>query len=155
TSSWDWEPVARELSRHHRLLVFDLLGFGDSDKPTGHDWSTFEQADLVEALWRRFGVASTRLVAHDVGLTVALEILARLGEGVLSTEISDLTLLNGGVYTGFHRPRRVQVLLQKPLLGPAIARLLNERTFSRALAEIFSPAHQPSPAELHQHWESV
>jgi pimeloyl-ACP methyl ester carboxylesterase len=155
TSSWDWAPVASQLSSQYRLLAFDLLGFGDSDKPSGHDWSAFEQADLIEAIWRHFEVRETRVVAHDVGLTVALELLARQEEGKLETRISDFTLLNGGIYSGFHRPRRVQQLLQKPVLGFVIARVLSEAQFSKALAEIFSETHHPTAGELHQHWESV
>ena len=155
TSSWDWAPIAPTLAASHRLLTFDLLGFGDSDKPSGHDWSAFEQADIVAALWRRFGVDETRVVAHDVGMTVALELLARQGEGQLATRVSDYTLLNGGVYTRFHRPRPVQVWLQRPVIGSLIARLLSEVRFGRALSEIFGPEHQPSAEELHQQWESV
>jgi len=155
TSSWDWEPVSRELCHHYSLLTFDLLGFGDSDKPAGHDWSAFEQADIVEALWRRFGIEETAVLAHDVGLTVALELLARQEEGKLGARLTSLTALNGGVYAGFHRPRRIQVLLQRPVIGALIARMLDERRFGPALAEVFGPAHQPTSAELHQHWQSV
>ena len=151
TSSWDFEPVSRKLRVGHRILAPDLLGFGDSDKPAGHDWSAFEQADIIEALWRHFGVTETRVLAHDVGLTVALELLARHEERRLGAQLSDLTLLNGGVYTGFHRPRQIQVLLQRPVLGALIARLLNESSFSKALAEVFGPEHpagggRPAPA---------
>lgn len=155
TSSWDWAPVSERLGREHSLLLFDLLGFGNSDKPKGHDWSAFEQADITEALWRRNGIERTRLVAHDVGLTVALELLARQEEGRLRTAITDLVLLNGGVYAGFHRPRPIQVLLQKPVIGFVVARLLSESRFKPALAEVFAEAHQPSAEDLHQHWESV
>jgi pimeloyl-ACP methyl ester carboxylesterase len=155
TSSWDWAPVAPALAGHYRLLTFDLLGFGDSDKPAAHDWSAFEQADIIEALWRHFEVTETRVVAHDVGLTVALELLARQEQGGLSARVSDLVLLNGGVYAGFHRPRPIQVWLQRPVLGALIARMLSEARFGPALAEVFGPSHQPSAAELHQHWESV
>ncbi len=38
----------------------DLLGFGASEKPEDHAYSILEQADLVEELWAREGVA-----AHD------------------------------------------------------------------------------------------
>lgn len=155
TSSWDWAKVAPALAAQHRLLAFDLLGFGDSDKPAGHDWSAFEQADIVAALWRRQGVTETRLLAHDVGLTVALELLARHEEGKLAAKLTGLVLLNGGAYAGFHRPRPIQVWLQRPLVGPLIARMLSERRFGPALAEIFAPGHQPTAEELHQHWESV
>src|SRR5258708_40377283 len=108
TSSWDWAPIAGALAPKYRLLTFDLLGFGDSDKPSGHDFSAFEQADIVEALWRHYGVAETRLVAHDVGMTVALELLARRDEGNAATGVTDITLLNGGGYAGHHRPHAVQ-----------------------------------------------
>jgi pimeloyl-ACP methyl ester carboxylesterase len=155
TSSWDWAPIAPTLAKRYRLLTFDLLGFGDSDKPSGHDWSAFEQADIVEGLWRHFGVNETRVVAHDVGMTVALELLARQEDGNLATRMTDYTLMNGGVYTGFHRPRPIQVWLQRPVIGALIAQLLSERRFGQAFAEIFGPGHQPTAEELHQHWESV
>jgi pimeloyl-ACP methyl ester carboxylesterase len=155
TSSWDWAPIAPTLAKGYRLLTFDLLGFGDSDKPSGHDWSAFEQADILEALWRHFGVNETRVVAHDVGMTVALELLARQEDGQLATRMSDYTLLNGGVYTGFHRPRPIQVWLQRPIIGALISQLLSESRFSSALAEVFGPGHQPTPEDLHQHWLSV
>lgn len=155
TSSWDWAAVAPSLAQRYSLLVFDLVGFGDSDKPSGHDWSAFEQADVIEALWRRFGVESTGVLAHDVGLTVSLELLARQHDGKLDTRIERMTLLNGGVYAGFHRPRPIQVWLQRPVVGALIARMLSETRFGPALAEVFGPSHQPSALDLHQHWLSV
>jgi pimeloyl-ACP methyl ester carboxylesterase len=155
TSSYDWAPMVPALAHGHRLLAFDLLGFGDSDKPSGHDWSAFEQADIVDALWRHFGVTQTRVVAHDVGLTVSLELLARQPEGRLHASMTDYTLLNGGVYTGFHQPRRIQVLLQRPVVGFLVARGMSESQFSKGLAEVFGPEHQPTRQELHQHWETV
>ena len=94
-------------------------------------------------------------MAHDVGLTVGLELLARQQEGHLAARIRDLTLLNGGAYAAAHRPRPIQVWLQRPLVGALIARMLSEAGFSRALAEIFGPAHQPTEQELHQQWLSV
>ena len=155
TSSWDWEPMSARLSAKNRLLMPDLLGFGDSDKPGSHDWSAFEQADIIEALWEHHEVTETRVVAHDVGMTVALELLARQEEGRLHTRVTDFTLLNGGVYAGYHRPRPIQVWLQRPVFGALIAMMLSEKRFAPAFAEVFGAAHQPTPEDLHQHWLSV
>src|SRR4051794_10084081 len=62
TCSWDWADVATALSPEHRLLLPDLLGFGDSDKPPGHNYSLIEHADLIEGLWRHFEIGETPLV---------------------------------------------------------------------------------------------
>src|SRR5438132_752966 len=48
TCSWDWAAAADALEDEHQLLMLDLLGFGDSDKPPNHQYSLVEQADLVE-----------------------------------------------------------------------------------------------------------
>ncbi len=155
SSSYDYAAVAPVLAARHRLLLFDFLGFGDSDKPAGHDYSLFEQADLVEALWRREGLRETGLVAHDYGATVALELLARQAEGRLETRVAAALLMNAGLDLDAYRPRLIQRLLQWPLLGPLISGLLSERAFARSFAAVFAPAHRPSAAELHEHWLAV
>jgi pimeloyl-ACP methyl ester carboxylesterase len=65
TSSFDWHRVWDALRARRRLLAFDFLGFGDSDKPSDHDYSIHEQADLTELLWEQHGIAETAIVAHD------------------------------------------------------------------------------------------
>ena len=62
-------------------LFVEYLGMGDSDKPRDYAYSTAERTDLVEALWRHFGVESTTLVAFDFSTLVVLEHLARRLEG--------------------------------------------------------------------------
>ncbi|HVL96873.1 MAG TPA: alpha/beta fold hydrolase [Solirubrobacteraceae bacterium] len=150
TSSWDWAPLAARLETRFRLATLDFLGFGDSDKPPRHRYSLLEQADAVEALWRRAGVGETAIVAHDYGLSVAQELLARRREGRLQTHVSHVALLNGGAIPGLHRPTRLQRLLAAPASGPLLSRLASERTFTRGLAAVFAT---PPPREhLHEHW---
>jgi pimeloyl-ACP methyl ester carboxylesterase len=155
TSSWDWAPLADDLRPHHRLLCFDFLGFGDSDKPRQHRYSIFEQADITAEIWRKHGVARTSVVAHDYGVTVAAELLARQAEGRLSTRIDTLVLLNAGIYVDLYRPLVIQTMLRQPLLGPALSHLITERTFARSFRAIFSPDHPITPAALHQHWLAI
>ncbi|HKA27460.1 MAG TPA: alpha/beta hydrolase [Gaiellaceae bacterium] len=155
TSSWDWAAVARLLEPTFRVLAFDFLGFGDSDKPRDHEYSIDEQADLTEVLWRRFGVEETGLVGHDYGATVAQELLAREEESALATRLQRVILLNAGLYVELARPLRIQRLLATPVLGGLLAHAVTERAFSRSLSSVFSSEHQPTAGELHQHWGLV
>jgi pimeloyl-ACP methyl ester carboxylesterase len=155
TCSWDWAAVAPTLAARYRLLSLDFLGYGESDKPRPHRYSVFEQADLVEALWRHHGISATHLVAHDFGDSVATELLARQAEGRLTTAITQTILLNGGVYVDAYHPLLIQTLLRRPVVGPLLSRLLTERTFARNFRTIFAPAHPISDADLHQHWQAI
>lgn len=147
TSSWDWAKVAPVLARRFRVLCFDFLGFGDSDKPRRHSYSILEQADLTEALWRDFGVTDSLLIGHDYGATVSQELLARKRA---AAHVSGVVMLNAAVYVRLARPLLAQRLLAKPVLGPLLTRGFSERMFVRSLASVF--VHSPSRAELREHW---
>jgi pimeloyl-ACP methyl ester carboxylesterase len=155
TCSWDWVDVVDALGTGRRVVLFDFLGFGDSDKPRSHRYSINEQADLTEAVWRRFGVERNDLVAHDYGVSVAQELLARQQEGRGKAEVTSVGFLNGGLYAHLHRPLRVQRLLRKPVLGSLVGRLIDEGRFRQSFCEVFAPATRPSDDELHQHWLGV
>lgn len=78
-SSFDWRLVMAALAPRWRLLAFDFLGYGLSAKPD-RAYSLFEQADLVEQLLVDRGVRRAALLAHDMGDTVAAELLWRSNE---------------------------------------------------------------------------
>lgn len=139
SSSYDWASTVGALSSTHALLLPDLLGFGASEKPTGHTYSIHEQADVVEALWAREGIRETTLVTHDYADTVAQELLARRAEGRLTVDISRLCLLNGGIYPDLHRPEPVQTALLDPEQGPHISAAMTAELIAAALGPTFAP----------------
>lgn len=139
SSSHDWALVAPELAAAHALLLPDFLGFGASDKPADHTYSIHEQADLVEALWAAEGITRTRLVAHDYGVSVAQELLARRADGDLGVDLVAVDFLNGGLYPDIHRPEPVQTALLDPVQGPQISAIINEELIAGALAPTFGP----------------
>ncbi|HEV2981294.1 MAG TPA: alpha/beta hydrolase [Solirubrobacteraceae bacterium] len=141
SSSHDWAKVTPALARVYSLLLFDFLGFGASDKPRDHVYSLHEQADLVEALWRAQRITATALVAHDYGVSVAQELLARRAEGRLDVELRSLHLLNGGVYPDLHRPQPMQLALLDPQQGPAISELITEDLFVQGLRATFADSY--------------
>jgi pimeloyl-ACP methyl ester carboxylesterase len=138
SSSHDWAKVTPALAAGHTVLAADFLGFGASDKPREHAYSIVEQADLVEAVWASEGVEETALVAHDYGVSVAQELLARRAEGALRVDLTGAGLLNGGLYPDLHRPEPAQLALLDPEQGPVLADAINEELFTMALAPTFA-----------------
>jgi pimeloyl-ACP methyl ester carboxylesterase len=144
SSSHDWHKVAPALAARHAIVAPDFLGFGASDKPPEHDYSIHEQADLVEALWTRDGVAASVVVAHDYAVSVAQELLARRAEGRLTVDIEALHLLNGGLYPDIHRPQPVQLALLDPEQGPLVSAASTEELFVMGLAPTFADGYDES-----------
>src|SRR6185312_8290586 len=106
--------------------------------PCGHRYSLLEQADLIEAMWAAQGIEETVLVAHDYGVSVAQELLARAAEGRLGVGLRALHLLNGGLYPELHRPQPVQTALLDPEQGPRISELVTEELFIAGLRPTFA-----------------
>ncbi len=154
SSSWDWSKVAPKLAGF-RLLMPDFLGFGASDKPRGHIFSIAEQANLVEGLWKHFGVTETGLVSHDYGNSVAAELLARIPEGKSTTRITKAVVLNGSIYGDLNRLLFVQKLLRTPYLGAVITQFISEGLFQKNFQSVFSEKGRQTPGEYHEHWEAI
>ena len=109
------------------MLAFDFLGFGLSDKPRDHDYSLFWQADLTEELVRRHGDGRpVFIVAHDMGTSVATELMARDLEGKLGIELAGVLLFNGSMVLEGPARRRPAAAAQpaRPARRPALQRAL-------------------------------
>nr|HEX4316455.1 alpha/beta hydrolase [Kofleriaceae bacterium] len=145
TSSWDWAELWDDLADAYRVVALDYVGFGFSAKPPGGPYAVFSYADQAEAVLDHLGIPHAHLLAHDLGDTVAQELLARDRERATSasSRVRSVMFLNGGVFPELHRPRAAQKLLASPV-GFAVARAMPRRLFERGLAEVFGPHTQPS-----------
>jgi pimeloyl-ACP methyl ester carboxylesterase len=150
TAGWDWHGIMPGLTDFH-VLVPDLLGYGFSAKPWPHDYSTAEQADLIEALLEHKGIGRYHILAHDYGDTVAQELLARDNERAGDQRIRSVALLNGGLFPEATRPRLIQKLMLGPL-GPVMVKLVSRRTLRRNMHAIFGPDTSPSEALIDAFW---
>jgi len=154
SSSYDWRLLLEQELPPNRL-AFDFLGFGLSDKPREHDYSLFWQADLTEELVRRHGDGRPVLiVAHDMGTSVANELMARDLEGKLEMEVAGIVLFNGSMVLEAASPTPAQRALRSPL-GPLVAKLSSERFFRHQFGSVFSDAHRLSEAEAADQWSLV
>jgi pimeloyl-ACP methyl ester carboxylesterase len=90
--SWEW--VLPRLSDSGPAWAFDLLGFGDSDKPAGADYRVSAQADRIVAALDTLGVQDAIWVGNSLGAAI-------------------------GLAAAVHHPERVAALA---LIGPAAYR---------------------------------
>jgi pimeloyl-ACP methyl ester carboxylesterase len=154
SSSYDWRLLLDQLPGCD-VLAFDFLGFGLSAKPRSHDYSLFWQADLTEELVRRYGNGRPVFVlAHDMGTSVANELMARDLEGRLEMDVEGILLFNGSMVLEKASPTPAQKLLRSPL-GPLVARLSSERFFRHQLGSVFSAAHPLGDEEAADQWSLV
>lgn len=139
SSSHDWAMVLAGLTQQHRVLTFDFLGLGDSDKPQGFSYQLFQQADLVQEVWDVLKLpAGGALVAHDYGVSVAQELLAR------GVPFERVAWLNGGIYPDLHRAIPAQVALTGPD-GAQMAESITPDLVAHNLRRIMS---RPVPAHI-------
>ena len=68
--------AARFLSGHYRIIAPDLLGFGESDHPTGADYTPAGQARRMHAFLRQLGVDGVHLGGSSMGGQIALHYAA-------------------------------------------------------------------------------
>ncbi|MGX1509205.1 alpha/beta fold hydrolase [Streptomyces collinus] len=71
-SSYVWRAVARSLGRHHQVFVWDMPGYGVSEKGAGQDVSLAAQGRIFAELLEHWGLAEPLVAAHDFGGAVAL-----------------------------------------------------------------------------------
>jgi pimeloyl-ACP methyl ester carboxylesterase len=154
SSSFDWRALL-ELETEHAVLAPDFLGFGLSEKPRDHEYTLHWQADLVEELVGRHGDSQpVFLVAHDMGTSVATELMARDLEDALDMEITGALLLNGSMVQDAASPTLGQRLLRSAV-GPLFSRLSSERFFRQQFGSIFSPGHPLTAEEADDQWALI
>jgi len=134
-----WDLVAPRLIAHGRVIAFDQRGHGRSGKPdTGYDARTVA-ADLHAALAQLAPPASTVVVGHSWGATVALQWAADF-----PGEVAGVVCVDGGLGGWDLDPaltwdRLLQRLSPPRLNGVPAARLLGQIRQGR-LGEVWSDA---------------
>lgn len=154
SSSYDWRLLL-EQERERSVLAYDCLGFGLSEKPADHEYTLGEQADIAEELVARHAPGSpVFVVGHDMGTSIATELMARDIDGSLGMDVRGALLFNGSMVQGAASPTLAQRLL-RGRFGPVMARLGSERVFRQQFGSIFSEAHPLSDDEAADQWSLI
>lgn len=93
TYSFIWRNIAPILAQNYRVIVPDLLGCGDSDKPLNVSYSLKNHAVIFADFMSQLGHKRYHLVGHDLGGGIS-QIMAVNN----TSSIIDLTLINSVVY---------------------------------------------------------
>jgi cis-3-alkyl-4-acyloxetan-2-one decarboxylase len=77
-SGASWDDVIKKLPKNIRVITVDLLGFGNSPKPTWATYSVTTQARSFIATYIKLGLrGKVILVGHSMGSLVSIEIAKR------------------------------------------------------------------------------
>jgi pimeloyl-ACP methyl ester carboxylesterase len=122
-----WEEVLPQLAENFHVIVPDLPGFGESEKPPPsryrYDFEGFSESlvDLIAAL----GLGRVSLCGHAMGGAVTLTLAASYAHVV-----QKLVLVNPLVYPP-RQPDALSRIAGVPLLGPLVFKQLYGRTLFR------------------------
>jgi pimeloyl-ACP methyl ester carboxylesterase len=138
SSAFDFAQAIEHLGspRRRRVVAFDFLGYGLSDKPADYGYSLFQQADSLLAVARAVGLTRVHLWAHDMGTSVTTELLARRVRGLLPLDLASVTLMNGSVHIELAHLTPGQKLLRSRV-GPVFAKLSSRMTFGAQVRRTF------------------
>ena len=165
-SSFEWASIWDELTQKYKVVIFDLLGMGFSDKPQNHTYSFQEHAEIVNALLAFLKINRVHILSHDLGVSVGQELIARNNDadtegynpetsGGNVFKIESITFMNGGLFMDVYQPRLIQKLLsQSPtFVGKFISKNITKAMTNKSVKALFGLETQPSEAFLDQQWE--
>lgn len=149
--SYDWHAVWEMLTSHYTVIAPDMLGFGFSDKPRDMSYGLTLHADLYDHLLVTLGVSRCHVMAHDLGVSIVQELLARREQPNDLPRIDSVLMLNGAVCPDAYRPRLIQRLLVSPL-GGIIGPRVPKDAFGRTLRGLFAKHSPPDGALVDDFW---
>jgi len=155
--SYDWSKIDALLEKEslQDRLFIEYIGQGESDKPENYPYSTFERADLVEAVWKHHHIDSTFVVTFDYSSLVVMELLRRQQEKIElglkpSTLITKVLMINGGYFTDGHSHPIFTTPLLRTTFGKrgALKAQTSDFTFDRMLKGMWGKKYQVTETEL-------
>ncbi len=149
-SSWDWSGVVPQVAKRTRVVVPDMVGFGQSEKPQSgtfdDHYSLFKQADMYEAVAKMEGLTEVMLVIHDMGQSVGSELMKRQQEGKLSFKIRHAIVFNGSTLINLVHlaPMQSEAMNAPDDLGPD----QSKEHVMEGLNDSFGKPHPATPETL-------
>jgi pimeloyl-ACP methyl ester carboxylesterase len=127
-----WEPWARSLSAHYRVLRFDLPGSGLSEPDRTGDYSDTRSLALIADLMDRLGIENAALVGNSMGGRIAWRFAA-----AYPSRVRKLVLISpdGFASPGFEYGKAPQVPAVLKLMKYFLPRSLMRSNLAAAYAD--------------------
>jgi pimeloyl-ACP methyl ester carboxylesterase len=143
------------LSSKFRVTLFDLLGFGFSDKPDNYLYSFNEYVKILNLLTLYLKIKETHIIAHDLGVSIAQEILAKNKKEDILFSIKSICFTNGNLFYDVYKPRIIQRLLsQTPsYIGEFLSKNIPQKVVFKSIRQLYGNKTQPNEYFLEELWE--
>ena len=123
-----WRPLGDDLAERFHVLAVDLLGAGDSEKPSRNfKYTPQEQADILFSLLKALEIPQAHVIGASYGGSVAFALAGRHTERIGKAVVIEGFL---SVKLGLPGWSRAEALaLRTPLLGHLLIRLLKSEAW--------------------------
>jgi pimeloyl-ACP methyl ester carboxylesterase len=130
-----WDGMLAKLEADHRVIAFDLLGHGGSEKPGG-GYTPENQAKVIAEGLRRLGVRDATVVGHSLGGSVSVALAQNAPQLVQRVVIIDMPPDNSYGDLGF-----IAGLAFQPVLGEALWTIKPDFAVRDGLQVAFAPGY--------------
>ena len=131
-NTFTWRYFIEPFSKHHKLILVDLKGFGRSAKPEDQRYSIHDHDDAVYELILKNDWRNLTLIGNSYGGGLALLLAMRLEESQPS-RLSKLVLIDAGAHKEY-LPGYVK--LMRTFLGKAMIFLLPARRTAKFVLDL-------------------
>ena len=117
-----WLYAATHLSRHYRIVTWDLPGLGLSTQPASRDYSISKMAHDLRAVLDATGDKPAILVGHSIGGMITLT-LCKLFPELLSSPVTGIAIVHSTYTNPLRTTRfaRLYTAIQKPIIEPLLS----------------------------------
>jgi pimeloyl-ACP methyl ester carboxylesterase len=145
--SYIWRDVAMRLADRFTVYVFDLLGFGQSERREGLDVSISAQSRLLAELVEAWDLEAPSIAGHDIGGAIALR--AHLLEGV---PFGCIALVDSVVLRPWITPTTRHVKAHLDVYGTMPARVFEAIVASHLRTATYQPIDEDALATYLEGW---
>ncbi len=128
-----WDQIVPLLNEDHRVISFDLLGHGGSEKPTS-GYEIEGQAAAIAAALNELGVSTATVVGHSLGGLVATSLREQA-----SDLVDKVVLIDSPAASGESNLPTLAKMATWPVLGEALWRVKLPAMVKSAAARSFAP----------------